>query len=97
MANKKRRKKARIGICRKCNTKFYVHAHHVLPKSIFGKDGKTEDLCPNCHTHFHEYRLDVTKDFNDKEEAETVWSTWLNTISTIITVSLLVFCLYYFS
>ncbi len=40
-------KEARKGKCGKCGNFFYIHKHHILPKSRFGKAGETEDLCPN--------------------------------------------------
>ncbi len=48
------RKESKRGRCEKCGINFYVHSHHIKPKAIFGK-GEKIDLCPNCHTHFHEY------------------------------------------
>ncbi len=48
------RKEAKRGRCEKCGKTFYVHSHHIFPKAIFG-DGETVKLCPNCHTHYHEY------------------------------------------
>jgi len=31
-------KEAKKGKCVKCKEYFYVHEHHILPKSIFGKN-----------------------------------------------------------
>ncbi len=70
------RKEARRGECEKCGNEFYVHAHHVKSKSIFGK-GETVDLCPNCHTHFHEYSNLNTKNPKDANEADVIWKKWL--------------------
>ena len=66
------KKEARRGTCKKCGKDFYVHSHHILPKSIFGK-GETVDLCPNCHTHFHEYSNLNTKNPNNEAEAKIIW------------------------
>ena len=79
-------KEAKKGVCVKCGNYFYVHNHHILPKAIFGKQGKTAQLCPNCHTHFHEYSKKETTDPTDATQAKDIWTNWLKTIA--ITVSL---------
>ncbi len=76
------RKEARRGECEKCGKVFYVHGHHILPKSLFGK-GETIDLCPNCHTHFHEYSNLNTKNPQDKAEALKIWNRWLKKVVVI--------------
>lgn len=86
-------KEAKRGKCSKCDNFFYIHNHHILSKSIFGSQGKTEPLCPNCHTHFHEYSKKVTKDPNNKEEALKIWKTWLKTISVVVSLLALVLAL----
>ncbi len=79
-------KEAKKGICRKCNTHFYIHEHHILPKSKFGKKGKTVKICPNCHTHFHQYSNKHTTNPEDKKEALRIWQTWFKTVSVVVTV-----------
>lgn len=88
-------KEAKKGICRKCGIYFYVHDHHILPKSKFGKKGKTVQLCPNCHTHFHEYSKKHTTNPDDAEEARSIWNVWFTTISVIVSILLLGFILFY--
>ena len=82
-------KEAKKGTCEKCGIFFYVHDHHVLPKSIFGKKGETVPLCPNCHTHFHEYSKKETTDPHDEEEALEIWTIWLKTVSVVVTMLIL--------
>lgn len=79
-------KEAKKGFCIKCNQYFYVHDHHILSKSIFGNDGETVKLCPNCHTHFHEYSKMHTKNPEDREEALKIRTTWLKVVSVIASV-----------
>ena len=43
----------RKGKCFKCQTIQWLERHHIYPQSIFGKEGETVDLCPNCHTDLH--------------------------------------------
>ena len=83
------KKEARKGECKKCGEFFYVHAHHIFPKSIFGK-GEVVDLCPNCHTHCHEYNNLHVKNPQDAEEVNEVWKEWLRDI-IIVSVLLGVF------
>lgn len=40
--------------CAKCQKLTYVHKHHILPTSTFGKNEETNWLCPNCHTEYHQ-------------------------------------------
>lgn len=82
-------KEARKGTCSKCGKKFYLHRHHILSKAIFGNDGEKEDLCPNCHTHFHEYSKKETTDPTNKEEAMKIWVKWFKTVSIIVTIWLI--------
>ena len=82
-------KEAKKGVCTKCGIYFYMHEHHILPKSIFGKKGKTVSLCPNCHTHFHEYSKQHTTNPTDEKEARNIWVVWLTTIS--VSLCLLLF------
>ena len=84
-------KEARKGQCSKCKNYFYVHQHHILPKSIFGKKGETADLCPNCHTHFHEFSKQHTQNPKDAGEARELWNIWLTTVSVTCCILLLVF------
>jgi len=89
-------KEAKKGKCAKCGIIFYIHVHHILSKSIFGKLGKTEKLCPNCHTHFHEYSKKHTKNKGDQQEAETIWKTWFSTVSVVVTIFVALFLITYF-
>ncbi len=86
-------KEAKKAICEKCGNYFYVHEHHILPQAIFGKSGETVPLCPNCHTHFHEYSRKETKDIKDKEEALLIWRKWLKTIAVVVSVWIIAFIL----
>lgn len=79
-------KEAKKGVCQKCGLYFYIHHHHILPKSRFGKKGETIELCPNCHTHFHEYSKKHTKNPNDIKEAQNIWDVWYATVSVIVTI-----------
>lgn len=88
-------KEAKKGKCKKCGIYFYVHDHHILPKSIFGRKGETAKLCPNCHTHFHEYSKKQTTNPNDAEEARDIWDEWLTSVSVIVTI-LIIGLLFYF-
>jgi len=83
-------KEAKKGICYKCGKYFYVHDHHILPQSIFGKNGETVKLCPNCHTHFHEYSRQKSTDNANKQEVLIIWSTWLRTVSILVTSVIIV-------
>ncbi len=80
-------KEAKKDFCEKCGNYFYTHSHHILPKAIYGKKGKTAELCPNCHTHFHEYSKQKTTDPKDAVEAEKIWATWLKTIAITFTIA----------
>ena len=42
------------GNCMKCGTNTYLEKHHVLPKNTFGETGDKIELCPNCHTEYHQ-------------------------------------------
>ena len=86
-------KEAKKGICSKCKNYFYVHEHHILPKSIFGT-GETALLCPNCHTHFHEYSKKRTKKPGNKKEALKIWIKWLTKIT--VTASIIILALILF-
>jgi NAD-dependent SIR2 family protein deacetylase len=44
----------RKGKCDKCGKITYVEEHHILPKSTFGENDQKVDLCPNCHTDYHQ-------------------------------------------
>ena len=88
-------KEARKGTCAKCKTYFYVHNHHILPKSIFGKKGETEDLCPNCHTHFHEYSKKETTDPTDAQVARDIWEEWLTSVSVIVSMLIIGLVVYF--
>ncbi len=79
-------KEAKKGYCVKCGKYFYVHEHHILPQAIFGEIGKKEKLCPNCHTHFHEYSRKETKNPQDQNEALNIWTKWLKTVAVIVSV-----------
>lgn len=82
-------KESRKGKCEKCKKHFYIHKHHIYPKSKFGSKGETVDLCPNCHTHFHEYSKQHTKDPEDKNEALKIWTTWFKVISVTVGIVVL--------
>lgn len=75
------RKEARKGYCEKCKKYFYVHAHHIDPKSQFRNSQATVDLCPNCHTHVHEYMNKHLKNPDDREENRRLWYYWLEHVS----------------
>lgn len=82
------RKEARREICEKCKQEFYVHRHHILSKALFG-EGETIDLCPNCHTHYHEYANKNLKNPKNKEEVLRVWNKWFKSITiTCIIIAL---------
>jgi len=83
-------KEAKKGKCEKCKTYFYLHTHHTLSKSIFGKNVSTAELCPNCHTHFHEYSKKETTDPKNKAEAEKIWEHWFKYIAVIVTMMILI-------
>lgn len=87
-------KEAKKGKCEKCKQYFYIHEHHILPKSIFGKKGKTANLCPNCHAHFHEYSKQKTTNSEDKNEALKIWTTWLKAVSVIVSIIIIGFILF---
>lgn len=82
-------KEAKKGQCLKCGKYFYIHEHHILQKSKFGKKGKTVKLCPNCHTHFHEYSKKETKKPDDANEALKIWTNWYKTIPVIVSIILI--------
>jgi hypothetical protein len=82
-------KESKKGQCEKCEKYFYVHEHHILPKSIFEKKGNTAKLCPNCHTHFHEYSKTHTKEPNNEQEALKIWTTWLKVVPVIVSMILI--------
>jgi Zn-finger protein len=84
-------KEAKKGVCTKCGIYFYMHEHHILPKSIFGKKGETVFLCPNCHIHFHEYSKQHTTNPKDEKEARNIWVVWLTTISVSLCLLLFLF------
>lgn len=88
-------KEAKKGYCSKCGQYFYVHEHHVLPKAIFGNDGQLVKLCPNCHTHFHEYSKKETTDPNNAEDAKKIWERWLRSIPVVISVLAILFLFFY--
>ena len=89
-------KEAKKGECKKCGVYFYVHDHHILPKSIFGKKGETAKLCPNCHTHFHEYSKKQTTNPHNAQEAWDIWDEWLTSVSIIVTVWVIGLLFYFF-
>jgi hypothetical protein len=84
-------KEAKKSKCEKCNTYFYTHTHHTLPKAIFGKDVPTAELCPNCHTHFHEYSKQHTTEPTNRVEAQNIWEYWLRYVPVIVTMLVLAF------
>lgn len=75
-------KEMKMGECRKCKQFFYIHDHHILSKSVFG-EGETAPLCPNCHTHFHEYCKKNTINPKDQEEAIEIWKYWLKKVAVV--------------
>ncbi len=82
-------KEAKKGKCQKCGLYFYIHAHHILPKSVFGKKGETVDLYPNCHVHFHEYSKQHTQNPDDEKEVLEIWLVWFKMVSVVVTVLVL--------
>ena len=68
--------------CRKCGALTYVDKHHILPKNIFGKHGETVDLCPNCHSDYHQelgYKNLKNPDMKYHFRAWYKWFYWLPT------------------
>ncbi len=41
--------------CDKCKKVTYLDTHHILPKSTFGENKETVELCPTCHREYHEH------------------------------------------
>jgi len=41
--------------CKKCKKLLFIEDHHILPQSTFGKNEHIDDLCPTCHTEYHQY------------------------------------------
>ncbi len=89
-------KEAKKGRFIKCNQYFYVHDHHILPRSRFGNEGATVKLCPNCHTHFYEYSRMNTKNPEDYEEALKIWTKWLRTVSVTVSIIIAGIIFYFF-
>jgi len=89
-------KEPKKGRCLKCGIMFYMHEHHILPKSIFGKKSEKVKLCPNCHTHFHVYSNINTKNKGDIKEAKAIWKKWLETVSVVVTFFVALFLITYF-
>ena len=88
-------KESKKGYCRKCKTYFYIHEHHILPKSIFGKKGKKGKLCPNCHTYFHEYSKQHITDPYDEGEALDIWDKWLTSVSVVVSILVIGLVVYF--
>jgi len=84
-----KKKEPKKGLCAKCNDFFYIHDHHILPKSIFGKKGKTVPLCPKCHAHVHAYLDMNTENPNNEEEIIDLWEKWLNVVKVVVTCLIL--------
>jgi hypothetical protein len=80
-----------IGTCAKCGMEFYVHAHHIFPQAWFGKKGETHDLCPNCHTHFHNYSRKNAQNSKDKKEAKKIWEQWIEKVAVVTGTSVVLF------
>ena len=76
-----KRREAKKGTCQKCGKYFYLHDHHIKPRSIFGNKGKKARLCPNCHTHIHEHMNLHVENPDDEVEVLKVWDHWLNNVS----------------
>lgn len=87
-------KQAKKGLCQKCGIYFYIHEHHILPKSKFGQKGEVALLCPNCHTHFHEYSKKYIKNPYDENEARKIWNIWFTSVSVIVSMLILGFFLF---
>lgn len=88
-------KEAKKGTCVKCDLYFYVHDHHILPQSKFGKKGETAKLCPNCHTHFHEYSKQKTTNPYDAKEARLIWDNWLKYVSIMVSMLVIGLMIYF--
>ncbi len=86
-------KEAKKERCEKCKEYFYVHDHHILKKSIFG-EGETKKLCPNCHTHYHEYLKKQDIDPEDMKQNLYIWLKWFYTVAVIAVVVVGVFLLF---
>jgi hypothetical protein len=44
----------KFGTCEKCGKQSWLEEHHILPRSTFGENDQKIDLCPNCHTDYHQ-------------------------------------------
>jgi len=88
-------KEAKKGICEKCGKYFYLHEHHILPKAIFNGVGETANLCPNCHTHFHEYSKKKLKNTTDEEATLRVWKYWIKHVVVIVSIIIIALLLVY--
>ncbi len=55
--------KKRDNICKLCNSKENLHAHHIQPKNEFPKQSLDLDngvtLCKNCHYEVHGYEIPI--------------------------------------
>lgn len=90
-----KRKEAKKGECAKCGKYFYVHAHHVKPKAGFGDSDETVLLCPNCHTHVHEYMNLHLKDPENEQEVLKVWDHWFNIVKVTCLILILLYSFFY--
>ncbi len=77
-------------VCQKCLKYGIVEEHHILPKSTFGM-GETFDLCPNCHTDYHE-KLGSKNLKNDSMEFHfNAFFRWLSGLSIVFVLLYLLF------
>lgn len=44
----------KVATCTKCGKETYVEIHHILSKATFGENNQNVELCPNCHTDYHQ-------------------------------------------
>ena len=77
--------------CKKCGKLGIVETHHILPSSIFGKNDQTIDLCPNCHTDYHD-QLGLKNLKNDSMEFHfNAFFRWLSGLSIVLVLLYLLF------
>lgn len=65
----------KTGTCRKCQRNGLVESHHRIPFQGRQKDKDTIDLCPNCHTEYHEY---LPSDKQSRTFYERFFLSWIS-------------------
>jgi len=72
--------------CDKCHVYGNVHEHHILPLATFGENDQKIDLCPNCHTDYHD-KLGSKNLKNDSMEFHfNAFFRWLSGLSIVALV-----------